>query len=101
MEFCRAWIPNSTKLHSGKKSAHAGYRHGQYMAGDEGFEPPRTVPETAVLPLDESPALCPTFYHNPQCESNISTWESGEFRSVFIEISTGNFYKHAISDPHR
>ena len=26
-----------------------------YLAGDQGFEPRLTVPETAVLPLDESP----------------------------------------------
>ena len=28
------------------------------MAGDGGFEPPHTDPESAVLPLDESPAAC-------------------------------------------
>ena len=28
---------------------------GLYLAGDQGFEPRLTVPETAVLPLDESP----------------------------------------------
>jgi hypothetical protein len=29
-------------------------RHGR-LAGDGGFEPPHTDPESAVLPLDESP----------------------------------------------
>jgi hypothetical protein len=31
------------------------------LAGDRGFEPRRTVPETAVLPLDESPAITKNF----------------------------------------
>src|SRR5690606_40733875 len=32
------------------------------LAGDGGVEPPRTDPESAVLPLDESPA-CLRAYH--------------------------------------
>jgi hypothetical protein len=31
-------------------------RRTRQMAGDGGFEPPHTDPESAVLPLDESPA---------------------------------------------
>jgi hypothetical protein len=33
------------------------------QAGGEGFEPPHTDPESAVLPLDEPPTERPTFYH--------------------------------------
>ena len=33
------------------------------MAGGEGFEPPHTDPESAVLPLDEPPKLRARFYH--------------------------------------
>ena len=36
-----------------------------FVAGDNGFEPLLTVPETAVLPLDESPIIIQRakFYH--------------------------------------
>ncbi len=34
-----------------------GQPQGLCAAGGEGFEPPHTVPETAVLPLDEPPKL--------------------------------------------
>ena len=32
-------------------------QEGLFLAGDNGFEPLPTVPETAVLPLDESPIV--------------------------------------------
>jgi hypothetical protein len=39
-----------------------GFNHLALLAGDRGFEPRHTDPESAVLPLDESPT-CPAFYH--------------------------------------
>ena len=42
------------------------------LAGDQGFEPRLTVPETAVLPLDESPTSRVKFYHSGFLSSNQS-----------------------------
>ena len=39
------------------------------LAGGEGFEPPHTDPESAVLPLDEPPERT-TFYHEIEGKSN-------------------------------
>lgn len=45
------------------------------LAGDRGFEPRHTDPESAVLPLDESPER-KAFYHKmrPWPESSITAW---------------------------
>ena len=45
-----------------------------FYAGDNGFEPLLTVPETAVLPLDESPILFllrSLFYHARRDETRL------------------------------
>ena len=39
------------------------------MAGDGGFEPPHTDPESAVLPLDESPASRLVYQSRPRREN--------------------------------
>ena len=50
-----------------------GVWHATYKAGGRGFEPRHTDPESAVLPLDESPAnrggIIPCLCYNPAIHS--------------------------------
>ena len=50
-----AWGIRTPDLRLERAVSWAARRWGQLMAGDPGFEPGFTDPESVVLPLDESP----------------------------------------------
>ncbi len=64
------------------------------VAGVEGVEPSHTVPETAVLPLDDTPSA--TDVHLPCCQQDASASEyikdfqgiSQELKATFFNIPT-------------
>ena len=64
------------------------------QAGDQGFEPRLTVPETAVLPLDEPPPG-KEFYHFQELAS-IPTSREGKYRVAFplVMVKFGDNFTH-------
>ena len=55
------------------------------LAGGQGFEPRLTVPETAVLPLDEPPPA-KEFYHFHEPPSIVSGWKVKVGQPFFLAM---------------
>ena len=64
------------------------------LAGGRGFEPRLTVPETAVLPLDEPPIFTGGYF----TMGSLDRQTSMDVRAVFPPYPVGNLYPESVPE---